>query len=197
MALQFNEIYIVLATKEPLLSNIYFRILCEYTRYSDTIQNNIDRYEHNYLLLNSKTLMYNAGERDIEYIICSANLVKCILISFNPKYECVEQPEINEIIIQRRNMNKTPTIYNHDEILTFEIFGRTIFLVPLSSDFTSWENIYDAFNNPLKNMLGNGIILDSKIYLDTTLPLDNFTINITLVELNELQIERGKNIVLK
>ncbi|AYV80349.1 MAG: hypothetical protein Gaeavirus36_2 [Gaeavirus sp.] len=104
-------------------------------------------------------------------------LSKCLLIYFKPIKNSniwdflYEYPAISNIKLSLNSQD--PIIYEQDELLDFEFFGIKLFIVPLSKDFSSWENINSVLSDPVNNMSPDGLCF-SKI--------DNARLSIELID---------------
>jgi hypothetical protein len=113
------------------------------------------------------------------------HLTKYICIYFNPRdddYSDESYPQIYSIRLFS-DVSSPITLLELDaeDLLTIEVFGITIYLIPLCKEFSSWERIYKVFENPLKNLSSQGINLDliDKLSLEVSVanPSDNYFTN--------------------
>lgn len=70
----------------------------------------------------------------------------------------IEYPEIMEAYLIKNKSVESGTeliTWTYDNILSFEIFDIKIYVLPMSRDMSTWENINEALKNPLTNISFN------------------------------------------
>lgn len=74
---------------------------------------------------------------------------KMIILYFEPKTEYVEYPRISYINLKYNDTNKN---YSCSDLLEMTIFDITLYILPLSHDFSNWTNIHKALKDPYNNL---------------------------------------------
>ena len=150
-------------------------------------QNNI--YEHKEKYYNNINLRFN-------------NQSKFMLIYFKPKVFTstnfwdlsLEYPQLENA---KLNFNGGSLDFSDEdgEILSFEFFGITIYLLPYSNDVDTWEKIKESFGNIYENFNHSFINfsrLDNvKLNLDISGNKENFYIVINNINFNIIHFKSG------
>ena len=102
--------------------------------------------------------------------------------------EFIDYPDIKNVKLKCNGIFVKD--YDVDSLLTFEIFEIKIYIIPLSRDFSTFEQINESFNNltQLTSQNVNFSRIDSTIFiLESENDLDNYVINVEAFSMNILR----------
>lgn len=102
------------------------------------------------------------AKRCISNALCDISsfrgLAKFLAISFRPidveafdYQEYIEKTPLLDAVEFSIN-GLSPMVFGSDDLLSIELFGVKVYLVPFADEFRSWESIREVFRNPEKNL---------------------------------------------
>lgn len=197
ISMQYTSTQIVITGN---LHNFKLQLLVIYGMCTCDFRRELAQQPHNYFILQAEKQDYPNLNGEINIVnLYFGRPSKFLLIYFKPKDDAdyyqthLDYPEINSIKIAIHSCE--PIEYDRDEILSSEIFGINMFIVPFSEDVSTWENIYEVFKDPLNNMSPpeiNFSRLDTvTLCIDTSRPIDNYIMYITNIHTNDFRCVGG------
>ncbi len=127
------------------------KLIIEYYMCSNSIINKLSMNKYQFPIIQSQ---YICGEIYYDNIdIFSRNCYsKCLIFNFRfiENYIDFLNPEIYSVTLKINNNKEI--VFDYNEILTEEIFGIKMFIIPLSKEFSSWDNITQLMEKPEENI---------------------------------------------
>ena len=183
--------------------NKYFKLLCHYINLPQTQRRRLAQYGHMWFVLNTRRNALN-----MKYIVDGFHelrnfYAKFLIVYFTPMFNnedtlLIDYPEIYQGSLYSVANNKCTELlhWNSGNILTFDMFDITIYVFPLSSDVSTWENINYILKNPKKTSINNNKMPNESckyfFQFDTTTSIEsNYCVNIFEVIPNVARIMSG------
>lgn len=189
ISLKYHEVEISIKLKNKI-ENMTWKLLVHGIYLRDSKRTDLVKFINEFIIFQNSIYQ----QKIIDYLQ-KINIkyfhTKFILVYFTP----IENRDdlFNEYpeIIEASLTTKKNIFWDSDNILSFEIFGIKIYVLPLSKDMSTWEKIQESLTNPIEKMSFNDIA-DYDIFLNIEITLsDNFYITVNEIVPNILAIMSG------
>ena len=197
ISLQYHEIRINISLDKPI-DNINMKLLINGIFQDTSLRRDLCVNQHEFLIFTNNKII---NKNDTNNIHIDYFYTKFFLIYFIPNDDYIddlfiEYPEITDTYLMKKQYKNTNEItkWSTDDILSFEIFGIKIYVLPMSRDLSTWEYIAETMKDPLNKMSLNNIRYTGyeSYYLDIDTTIDeSFNIMVNEIKPNILNISNG------
>lgn len=178
VCLQYNDIRIIMEIKKNITKFIKFKYIVKGM--------NLENKKRGFVAANSQScciiLSNHEESNNLEFYnlkLINTLGLKALIIYFEPKNDdYIDYPKINFIEVIQDDI---VTLIEQEDLLQFEIFDINMIILPLTTEFKSWRNINNFYENPHKYMSSDLVICKQKFYINIFYESkpDNFSIHFT------------------
>jgi hypothetical protein len=189
---------VILYINNNIINRFKYKIIVNGQVYPKEVRNRVTTSKYNHIILQSQhdTRLISDDRNLFKFKLTCSNVVKYILVYFLPKRN-IDFWEMNENypIIQKIALyadRRQVLEFENEDLLSIEIFGIKIYLLPLCKEFSSFEKIHETLKNPLKKLSSSGLNLSFySSYIEIKFEnesLNQYQINVICVNLNCMRV---------